>query len=68
MTPYVKEQESYKEAERKIEAELQELSIRLNNSVPFFNFRCQANTFTHLGLYLLLMSSSCRVTCCGTRP
>ena len=48
MTPYVKEQESYKEAERKIEAELQELSIRLNNSVPFFNFRCQANTFTYL--------------------
>ena len=44
VTPYIKEQKSYKEAEDTIKVELEELSSRLNNSVPFFNFRSQVNS------------------------
>jgi len=43
VTPYIKEQKSYKEAEDTIRVELEELSSRLNNSVPFFNFRSQGH-------------------------
>jgi len=43
VTPYIKEQKSYKEAEDTIKVELEELSSRLNNSVPFFNFRSQGH-------------------------
>ena len=44
VTPYIKDQNSYKEAEETIKKELEELSSRLNNSVPFFNFRSQVRT------------------------
>jgi len=43
VTPYIKDQQSYKEAEDTIKKELEELSSRLNNSVPFFNFRSQGH-------------------------
>ena len=41
VTPYIKAQESYQDAEKTIKKELAELSSRLKNSVPFFNFRSQ---------------------------
>jgi len=43
VTPYIKEHKSFKEAEDSIKEHLEELSSRLNNSVPFFNFRSQGH-------------------------
>eukprot|EP00092_Neocalanus_flemingeri_P000078 GFUD01000080.1.p1 GENE.GFUD01000080.1~~GFUD01000080.1.p1 ORF type:complete len:1171 (-),score=266.56 GFUD01000080.1:163-3675(-) len=43
VTSDIKEQKSFKEAENNIRDGLEELSSRLNNSVPFFNFRSQGH-------------------------
>ena len=65
VTPYIKEQKSYKEAEDTIRVELEELSCRLNNSVPFFNFRSQVRK---KNLIFCNSKHNFRGTCCGTQP
>ena len=40
----LKQEAAYKEAVKNLERELASLTDRLNNSVPFFNFRSQVKT------------------------
>ena len=55
---------SFQEAVKTIKKELLNLSQRLNNSVPFFNFRSQVRK-TDVGRLVLV---DYRVTCCGIQP